>query len=313
MKCLMISMMEKEGEAMERLKININVSATDDEILEKMKESYRACPEAVKICNDLKIPQEKIDDNIVKIYDMVSDINYCKKCPGLKKCQKNNPLLRTNITYSQGEVDRQLVPCQELLKSITFKKQFIVRDFDEDILDSNLRSIDRNAGRDLALDKYVDFIKNKRNHWIYLIGSKNSGRSYFAAALVVDAARRNRGPVCFLNSALRLRELNDMNYSRRKEDFDKRLDLYSNVPILVLDDFGNEFKNDFVRDAILFPILSARASKRLVTIFTSDFTIEEVETLYSNTKAGAIRAKQISRLISSMSGKEINLGDISIY
>ena len=130
---------------------------------------------------------------------------------------------------------------------------------------------------------------------------------------MVDAARRDRGPVCFLNSTIRLRELNDLGYGKKKEEFDKKLELYCNIPILVLDDFGNEFKTDFVRDAILFPILSARAGKRLLTIFTSDFLIEEVETLYSNTKAGAIRAKQIARLIKSMSGEEVNLGDISIY
>ena len=130
---------------------------------------------------------------------------------------------------------------------------------------------------------------------------------------MVDAARRDRGPICYLNSTLRLRELNDLGYGKKKEEFDRKLELYSNVPILVLDDFGNEFKTDFVRDAILFPILSTRAGKRLLTIFTSDFTISDVETLYSNTKAGAIRAKQIARLIQSMCKEEINLGDISIY
>ena len=206
-----------------------------------------------------------------------------------------------------------MVPCKELLKDVTFKKQFVVRDFEEDWLDSSLRSIDRTSGRNKAMVKYHDFIKNKQASWIYLTGSKNSGRSYFAAALIVDAARKNRGPVCFLNSTLRLREINDLGYGKKKEEFDKKLELYSNIPILVLDDFGNEFKNDFVRDAILFPILSTRASKRLLTIFTSDFTISDIEALYSNTKAGAIRAKQIAKLIQSMCDEEISLGDISIY
>jgi len=297
---------------MEKLRLNITVD-TDEELLEEMKKAFDNCPQAVKYCNDLGIPREKIDENIVKIFDFVSDINYCKKCPGIKKCGKQNPLLCTKIIYTHGEVDRQLVPCKELLKQIAFKKQFSIMDFDEEWLDATLRSLDRNAGRDLALEKYRDFIKNKDNHWIYLTGSKNSGRSYFAAALVVDAARRDLGPICFLNSTLRLRELNDLGYGKKKEEFDRKLEYYSNVPILVLDDFGNEFKTDFVRDAILFPILSTRAGKRLITIFTSDFNIEEVETLYSNTKAGAIRAKQVSRLIKSMSGGEINLGDISIY
>ena len=303
-----------EEMTMEKLKIN-NLPAydADQKLLDDMKKAYQACPQAIKYCNELGIPADKVEENIIKIYDLVSDINYCSKCPGVKKCSKTNPLLCTRIVYSQGEVDRQMVPCKELLKDITFKKQFVVRDFEEDWLDSNLRSIDRNNGRNKAIVKYHDFIKNKQASWIYLTGSKNSGRSYFAAALIVDAARKNRGPVCFLNSTLRLREINDLGYGKKKEEFDKKLELYSNIPILVLDDFGNEFKNDFVRDAILFPILSTRASKRLLTIFTSDFTISDIEALYSNTKAGAIRAKQIAKLIQSMCDEEISLGDISIY
>lgn len=304
-----MAMMEAK---MEKLKVNLNVES-DDELLELMKEEYYRCPQAIKYCNDLGIPPEKIEENIVKIFDFVSDINYCKKCPGVKKCAKQNPLLCTKIVYTHGEIDRQLVPCKELLKDIAFKNQFVIRDFDEEWLDSSLRTIDRNNGRDLALAKYRNFLKVKDNSWIYLTGSKNSGRSYFAAALTSDAARRERGPICFLNSTLRLRELNDLGYGKRKEEFEKKLSAYSNIPILVLDDFGNEFKTDFVRDAILFPILSTRASKKLLTIFTSDFNIEEIETLYSNTKAGAIRAKQIANLIKSQCGEEINLGDISIY
>ena len=303
-----------EETTMEKLKINNLPSYdTDEKLLEDMKKAYMACPQAIKYCNELGIPADKIDENIVKIYDFVRDINACNKCPGVKICNKVNPLLCTKIIYSHGEVDRQMVPCKELLKDITFKKQFIIRDFEEDWLDSSLRSIDRTVGRNEAMVKYHDFIKNKQAPWIYLTGSKNSGRSYFAAALIVDAARKDRGPVCFINSTLRLREINDLGYGKKKEDFDKKLDLYSNVPILVFDDFGNEFKNDFVRDAILFPILSTRASKKLLTIFTSDFSISDIEALYSNTKAGAIRAKQIAKLIQSMCDEEISLGDISIY
>lgn len=299
---------------MEKLKIsNLPNYDADEKLLEDMKKSYMACPQAIKYCNELGIPADKVEENIVKIYDLVRDINYCSKCPGVKKCAKSNPLLCTRIIYSQGEVDRQMVPCKELLKDISFKKQFVVRDFEEDWLDSSLRFVDRTSGRNKAMVKYHDFIKNKQASWIYLTGNKNSGRSYFAAALIVDAARKNRGPVCFLNSTLRLREINDLGYGKKKNEFDKKLELYSNIPILVLDDFGNEFKNDFVRDAILFPILSTRASKRLLTIFTSDFTISDIEALYSNTKAGAIRAKQIAKLIQSMCDEEISLGDISIY
>lgn len=297
---------------MERLKIDITLPE-DEELRQKMFEAYKQCPQVIKYCNELGVPPEVVEENIVKVYDMVSDVNYCNKCPGVKKCAKANPLLCVKLTYSQKKLDRQLVPCKELLRQIMFTNQFTIRDFDEEWLESNLRSIDRTQGRNEALAIYTDFIKNKQNHWIYLTGNKHSGRSYFAASLVVDAAKRERGKICFLNSTLRFRELNDLGYGKKKEEFDRKLELYSNVPILVLDDFGNEYKNDFVRDAILFPILSTRASKRLLTIFTSDFTLEEIEALYSNTKPGAIRARQITRLIRSMCDEEISLGEISVY
>ena len=297
---------------MEKLKVNLDY-ASDDSVLKEMRKAYDNCPAAVKFCRDNGIPDEVIDNDITKVYDFVSDLNYCKNCPGVKKCNKNNPLLCTRIVYTSGILERQLVPCKEIIKRMRFERMFKVRDFPEEWLDVNLKDdVDSTVERKKALKKYINYVKTGINEWIYLVGSKNSGRSYLAAAMVVDAARRELGNIVFLDSSLRIRELNDMSL-KKKEEFQERLDFYSNVPILVLDDFGNEFKTDFIRDAIIFQIISNRASKRLFTIFTSDFTIDEIQELYSTSKAASIRAKQIANLIRNSSGSEINLGDISIY
>ena len=77
---------------MEKLKIsNLPNYDADEKLLEDMKKSYMACPQAIKYCNELGIPADKVEENIVKIYDLVRDINYCSKCPGVKKCAKSNP------------------------------------------------------------------------------------------------------------------------------------------------------------------------------------------------------------------------------
>ncbi len=91
------------------------------------------------------------------------------------------------------------------------------------------------------------------------------------------------------------------------------MDLYCNCDVLVFDDFGNEFKNDLIRDSIIFEIISKRSAAHLFTIFTSDFSIEDIVTLYSTSKSAALRAKQIGRLIKNNAQEEINLGEISIY
>ncbi len=298
---------------MEKLKVNLPYQS-DDAILNDMKEAYLNCPTAIKYCRDNGIPEEVVFNDITKVYDFVSDLNYCKNCPGVKKCNKQNPLLCTRIVYTSGILERQLVPCKEIIKRMQFERLFKVRDFPEEWLDISLKNdVDKTQKRTQAVIKYSNFLKTGQNDWIYLVGSKNSGRSYLAAALVVDAAKKDKGPICFLDSSLRIRDLYDLYLAKKKDEFTNNLDYYSNVPILVFDDFGNEFKNDFIRDAIMFQIISNRASKKLFTIFTSDFTIEDIQELYSTSKSGAIRAKQIANIISSCAKEEINLGDLAIY
>jgi primosomal protein DnaI len=300
-----------EEVAMEKLKVNMTINE-DQAILDKMKIAYENCPAAIRHLNDLKVPQEVIDRNLPKIFDFVTDINYCKHCPGVKKCQKERPLLVTRITYHNGYLDRELSPCPEFLKRLSFEKHFLVRDFPEDWLDYDFRSLDKNKGRIKLLAQYKKFVEKGDNSWMYLYGGPNSGRTFSAAILTNDIAKKNLGQICFLNCSQRIRELTDLLYND-KNRFQKELDRYSNVPVLVLDDFGNEFKTDMIRDAILFPIISARSSKRLLTILTSDFKIDDIITLYSTSKPGAIRAKQIGNLIRMMVKEEINFGDLEVY
>lgn len=293
----------------------INIES-DENILDEMMEAYKNCPSAVKYINSLGIPSEVVKDNITKVFDLVSDINYCKNCPGIKECQKVNPRMVTKIIYYEGYVDRQLTPCKQLMKRIEFEKQFIYRDFDDHILDKNLKDIQAitNKGRAAFIKRYMAFKKDDDTSWIYLTGAEGTGRSFLASIVAVDIARRGKGPIAFINSMNRINELRELsNDYRAKNDFQRRISILSGVPVLVIDDFGNEYKNDIVRDTILFPILQKRASRRLFTIFTSDFPIEDIVEMYSTSKAAGIRARQIGKLIKSMSKEEIDLGDISIY
>ena len=91
------------------------------------------------------------------------------------------------------------------------------------------------------------------------------------------------------------------------------LDLYSTCQVLIIDDFGSEFKNDFIRDAILMQIIVKRSAKKLFTIFTSDYTIDQIETLYSTNKIAQIQAERIFKIIRNECKKEISLGDVGVY
>ena len=282
----------------------------DKALIEQMIAEYRNCPQAVRYIKSLKIPEDKVEEEIAKIYDFVSDINTCKKCPGINNCPKSAKRLCTRIVYEDGVVSRELVPCKEYIKDIKFRNQFVVRDFDDDWLVSELKSIDKSEGRKEAILKYNNIFANNTGEWLYLMGEAGSGRTFLAANLVLDIAKKGRGPIAFIDVSTRFKEI-----ASKKDPavFNQLIERYSTVPVLVLDDLGNEYKSDFIRESILFPILNARSRAHLFTIITSDFNINDVTTMYLTNQASKPKVEQIKRLLKRNCGPEISQGDLSIY
>ena len=300
----------------EKLKVKNLKIESDDTLIQQMKEALYACPAAVKFCKEQGMSEQVMEDNITKIYDFVRDVNYCRKCPGIKKCKKDNAYLNTKVTYSYGVVDTQLIPCKEILKRVSFERQFLVRDFSDEWLDVVMSDIDKSQPKTEASQVYMQYLRNEGTNWLYLTGGIGSGKSYFAAALSIDLAKRGlkgKAPICFINSSKRILELSELSKQKNSDEFKKKLEQYSTVPVLVIDDFGHEYKNDFTRDAIVNEIITTRCNKKLFTIITSNFSLDEIEVLYSTSNAGAIMSKQIVRTIRAMCKKEINLGDLKLY
>ena len=292
--------------------MKIMSSLEDEEILKQMKEAYLNCPKAIKFLQSLGVPEQIIDQNIVKVYDLVKDFNYCSHCPGIDKCNKENPLLITKLVYRFGVLDRELTPCKKMLGKVEVETKFRIRDFDDEWLNADLKNIDVTKPRKEVVKKYVDYINDRSDEWIYITGENNTGRSYLAATIAVDLAKQKKGPICFINSSLRFKELNDLSYSN-KSKFQELLDLYSTCQVLIIDDFGSEYKTDFLRDAILMQIIVKRSGKKLFTIFTSDYTIKQMETLYSTSKIAQIQAERIFKIIRNECKKEISLGEVGVY
>lgn len=314
-------------EMMEKLNIDkYKIIDNDDQLIEQMKAALYACPLAIKHCKSLGMTQEVMENNIVKIYDFVRDINYCRKCPGLKKCTKENAYLTSKVTYNNGIVDTQLAPCRELLKRVSFERQFKIKDFPDEWLDARTTEYDVKGGEKnndnpikQALESLTLYILDKETRWIYLRGGNKTGKSYLAAAMVIDLAIKEKPgkvPVCYINAPKRIRELCDLAKTKN-EEFKNKLDLYCTIPVLVIDDFGNEYKNDYVRDAIINEIISSRCNKGLFTVFTSNFSLDEIQTLYAGNSnpVGSIMASRIVKTIKVMCArdKEIDFGDLPLY
>ena len=119
-----------------------------------------------------------------------------------------------------------------------------------------------------------------------MTGSFGSGKTYLVAALLNEMARKK---VCcaLVYYPEFLRSLK----SSFQTDYNERFNFIKTSPILLLDDIGAENESNWSRDEVLGQILQYRMQNHLPTFFTSNLTLEELETALSITSSGVDKVK----------------------
>jgi len=284
-----------------------------NDYIDEMLDDLRKDVEVYEIIRQSLNPSIKIvRENISKFIAFKDDYAYCRACPGIENCRKNTPHLQLRLVNDNGSIERVFTPCPLILKRIEIDNQYLYADFPAEWKESSSMTLDKTAGRNHILKLFSEILNGAAKRWIYVRGGHRVGKSFLLATLANDFVAKKRSQVAFISCENRIKELNDLAFNE-KDRFAKVMVELSNVPLLVLDDFGNEYKNDYVRDTIILPILLERARNRRMTFFTSDFTISEIVELYSTSKAGTIRAQQLGRLLIEMAEKEFDLSGVSAY
>jgi DNA replication protein DnaC len=206
------------------------------------------------------------------------------------------------------DIVRTFEPFAPVKEKIDYNSCFITKDFDDEF--DNLKWSDiKNANIKKNISSLI-----KNNKWIYLSGATRCGKSYIAIALLNNFISKNHKKVAFINATTRFKELMDLYSSYNKDDkeeFFKEFDLYCNCDLLVIDDFGNEYKNEGIRDNVVIPLIKNRVSKNKLTIFTSEFSIDDVCTLYSiNKQVGEIKSKQLKNILRSKIDAELLISSV---
>jgi len=274
-------------ESLKGLQNNVkgNLKATYNESLKD--ETFK------KLVNKLHINEEVGSLNTSKLEDSVTELKKCQGCKGLYEC-KNKVLGHFLYPNVYGNtIDLLYVPCKykkkndEMLASrMTEAKELEMASFkDIDVTDKNRAKAIR------WLKKfYDDYDGVKDLKGLYLHGPFGSGKTYLISALLNELKNKKRAEVCVIYFQEVLRELkDDWNTYVFKTNY------YSNVPILLLDDIGAEQVSEWGRDEVLGTILQNRMNKHLITFFTSNLTIKELEYALSTTKSNvdSVKARRI--------------------
>lgn len=281
--------------------------------IEELLTSLKNDNEVYNILKPLGLTNKEVRDNIGKLVDFQQDYNVCKNCKGFDKCPKANKHVSLYLFKEGSYITTKSEPCKKYIDELEFEAKYLYRDFPSEWKKSKLKALDLSENRRPFIKEFCNVAKGKSRRWLFVTGNHKVGKSYLLATFANEFIALGLGQVAFINAPSRLKDIADIAYSD-KEQFKNIIETLSKVPLLVIDEFGQEYKNEFIRDQIVIPVLNERSHEERPTFFSSEFTIKEVAKLYSVGKnGGEIRGKQLGNLLTDMCEKEFDLTGASIY
>lgn len=271
---------------MESIK-NINKEFNSN-LLDDYRESLKD-PIFSDIVKRLHISEDMGSKNNSLLLDCAQEIRNCQNCKGLYECA-NKVIGHYLYPKIQGNImDVVYVPCKKKLENdrLLEARNTASKEL-ENARFKNIDITDKNRSKLIKwlkefYDKYDGITELKG---LYLHGSFGSGKTYLIYALLNELHFSKKVDYIALYFPEILRTL--------KEDwsiYNEKIELYSTVPILFIDDIGAESVSEWGRDEVLGTILQNRMNNHLTTFFTSNLTIQELEMHLAMTKSSMDKVK----------------------
>lgn len=203
---------------------------------------------------------------------------------------------------SSGHLCAYFGPNDENKRKLLIEANYLYRDFPDEWVKLTPKAL--KGERYKAIRNEIGKTMKKGKPWVFVHGESGSGKSQYLAA-ISNYFAENGATVCFMNANQRFDELKTLALKNR-DKFLSNMEALKACKVMVIDDFGNEYKSEYVRDQILMPILSERSRAGLKTYFTSQYSIDEIKTLYS-LHGSILEGSKVSKIIERNIEKEVNL------
>lgn len=230
-----------------------------------------------------------------KLQEAVEEKKHCKECKGFYMCKNLFEGHRYVPEKREERIYFSYLPCK--FQQAVFEKE------KQKTKKNRMKDIDTTDKNQLKIIKWLDefyssydVMKSKKG--LYLHGSFGSGKTFLLSALLNELCETKHASVEIVYFPDALRTL--------KEDWDSFASVmhrYETVDLLLLDDIGAEKVTDWGRDEILGTILQTRMNEEKATFFTSNLTIQELEThlSLSSTSTDKVKARRIIERIKQLS------------
>lgn len=246
------------------------------------------------------------DDDIRKSYSKLYEFVQEKR-----KYQLNDPSMiapgyEPKLTLNFHYIDVTYVPTEALIakqKEDEIRKRVRAMDMPKDVREASLSRFDTaSQGRAQAMAETMRFLNEytsepKEFHkGLYLQGTFGVGKSFLLGAIANSLAERG-----FVTTIVHFPTFTvEMKQAIGKDMVGPKLDAVKKSPVLMIDDLGAESMTSWIRDDVLSVILQYRMQEQLVTFFSSNLDLKELEKHLSVTQRGEqepLKARRIMERI----------------
>lgn len=250
--------------------------------------------------NENKIPVEFVYAYLSDFIKILDDKEKCKICQGVNKCKTKGYYFDLEVDIKRHFTNIKFLQCKLLQNRNKIKNKFIICDTDYSFFDYDLKdSLNYfKDDRKLAVAKMAKIIKEELNTGIYIYGQKGIGKSFILSVFSKLIVSKRDGHFVYINAKNAIPSMIEASF-KDKDAFLDDMDLFKTVDYLFIDNFGEEEKNDFSKESIIFEILSYRKDNNLPTYFASIYSLNDLFTAYRTPKSGNYRTKELIDIISS--------------
>lgn len=256
--------------------------------------------------------EQKVDAGFVrdhsgKLSDWVKTLEKCEHCEGRRFCRQPQVGFYLDL-YVDGFMKNRLTPCRytkQQKEQFAHQQYYRQADMNEEMLLVDISKLDlkqeSNDYKMVVLEITKNLMDESETKGVYLWGTPGVGKTYLAAGMSNYYAKK--GVHCaFVNAPKLISDLK-MMFSDN-EGMERKLKMLKKVEVLVLDDLGGESVTSWSRDDILLPLLEARMQAKKKTIFTSNYSLNDIKErlrVTSNRSSEPIAAERILERIKALS------------
>lgn len=238
--------------------------------------------------------------SLSNVYTAVKEQYWCERCPGLEECPNLVKGHRTQLDRVNQTIVSAIAPCKkQLSREDELKRRRLMRSYyaSEETMAASFDQLEPDEGNRMAVAAAIQFCKRievgERVKGMYLHGPFGVGKSYLMGAIARQLSESHIASLLVYVPDF-VREMKD---SISDHSYVGKLELLKEIPVLILDDIGAENLTPWVRDEILGVILNQRANNHLPTLFTSNYSLEDLEEHLSISNGNRIERTKAARIM----------------